>query len=266
MLSMSAGYVLRFSDKSFHAFILNAVQLDINSRKYKINGTSKANRLRTFWDIEADATVGKLIEHMLLYHHANEKIKNEPVAFNQQLFEECLDIAYRLQGKKQLSDYTNEAIESFLKKEVNEISIRSLKLDSTAAGILQQRMDEVKKCLEAKANLSVIFLCSNILEGLLVSIATNHQREFIVSAACPKYKDTGEPKPFHEWSLNHLVEVAYDAGFIGPEVKKFNHSLRDVRNYIAPFQSVHSDFNPDTHAAAISWQVLKTAIHDLSVK
>lgn len=60
-LRMSNGYVLNFSDKTFKEFFQNDLDIDIYDDKYAINGTSKANRLRTFFQLENNQLVGKSI-------------------------------------------------------------------------------------------------------------------------------------------------------------------------------------------------------------
>jgi len=62
LLGMSSGYVLNFSDSSFGQFVAEIVGIDIHSEHYRQNGTSKANKLRTFWQLESDHSVGKLIQ------------------------------------------------------------------------------------------------------------------------------------------------------------------------------------------------------------
>lgn len=61
MLRMSDGYVLGFNDRTFGEFFLEVAGVEIHSEKYRKFGTSKANKLRAFWDIEDDALVGKAL-------------------------------------------------------------------------------------------------------------------------------------------------------------------------------------------------------------
>jgi len=65
LLGMGSGYVLSFSDKTFREFVRGTTGRNIDDEKYKTAGTSKANRLRTFWSKESDAVVGKLLTEML---------------------------------------------------------------------------------------------------------------------------------------------------------------------------------------------------------
>lgn len=65
LLGMSTGYVLSFSDRTFHAFVYETVGVDIHSSHYTSQGTSKANKLRTFWKVEPDHVVGKLLDALI---------------------------------------------------------------------------------------------------------------------------------------------------------------------------------------------------------
>ena len=64
---MASGYVLNFSDRTFEEFVFEAVGREIHDLKYTTGGTSKANKLRTFWKIESEAMVGKLILALVDY-------------------------------------------------------------------------------------------------------------------------------------------------------------------------------------------------------
>jgi hypothetical protein len=56
------GYVLDFSNADFQRFIGSVAKIDIYEKgKYDNFGTSKANRLRSFFDKESDHVVGKVL-------------------------------------------------------------------------------------------------------------------------------------------------------------------------------------------------------------
>jgi hypothetical protein len=71
---MRSGYVLDFSNHTFREFVLEAVGIDIYAEKYAEEGFSKAKRLRTFWKLESDYTVGKLL-HALIDYAVSTKSK-----------------------------------------------------------------------------------------------------------------------------------------------------------------------------------------------
>ncbi len=48
LFGMGAGYVLNFSDRTFSAFFAEELDIDIDHPRYRVEGTSKAKRLRFF--------------------------------------------------------------------------------------------------------------------------------------------------------------------------------------------------------------------------
>jgi hypothetical protein len=67
VLGMGSGYVLNFNDRQFAEFVFESTKLDIDDHKYRVNGSSKAKRLRTFWQTEPNHIVGKLLNDLLDY-------------------------------------------------------------------------------------------------------------------------------------------------------------------------------------------------------
>lgn len=155
--------------------------------------------------------------------------------------------------------------DDFLNKEFKAGSIDKLNLDSIIATTLKQRLDEIQKCLKAKASLATIFLCGSTLEGILLGIATKNPQKFNQASSAPKDK-SGKPMQFHEWKLNSMIDASREIGLLEEDVKKFSHALRDFRNYIHPYQQASSNFHPNEHTAKICWQVLQAAIDQLSKK
>jgi predicted nucleotide-binding protein len=95
LLGMGSGYVLRFSDKTFREFIHDTTGRNIDDEKYKTAGTSKANRLRTFWSKESDAVVGKLLNEMLQLAGDETPQLRESEAYQQ-----SMAVAHRLLGQR----------------------------------------------------------------------------------------------------------------------------------------------------------------------
>ena len=90
LFDMSGGYVLGFSDRTFGDFLDEVAGIDIHSETYHLRGTSKANKLRSFWRIEPDALVGKVLQELILV------CQDLPGSKDIQLIEECQAIAKRL--------------------------------------------------------------------------------------------------------------------------------------------------------------------------
>lgn len=262
LFQMGDGYVLNFSDRTFREFFRDDVQVDIYDEKYNYASGSKANRMRGFWRVANDAVVGRSIEKLIAYIDTQILLKNiKPQDCPDELIRRGKEISALLQGATTTTPVTTER--EFIAKEFGSVSIDKIVPDPAISGILKQRIDEIRKCLTAKAPLAVIFLCGSTLEGILLSIARTKSKDFNQSSPSPKDK-TGKVKPFHDWSLSDFINVAGDLNLVGEDVKKFSHALRDFRNYIHPYQQMSSSFNPDEHTAKICWQVLQAAISQLS--
>ena len=63
LFGMRSGYVLDFTDRTFSEFVRSTVQLNIDDPKY--GATSKAKRLRSFWEQVPDAAVGGILGELL---------------------------------------------------------------------------------------------------------------------------------------------------------------------------------------------------------
>lgn len=63
-LRMGSGYVLNFSDRTYAEFFEDEFGIDIDHEKYRINGDSKAKRLRTFWEVEDETTVARVLRRL----------------------------------------------------------------------------------------------------------------------------------------------------------------------------------------------------------
>jgi len=111
IFEMKGGYVLGIqADNEFKNFILENTKIDIYEDKYSCDGTSKAKRLRVFWRLESNKTVGKLIQAMLEFWEAKKKINYQEISQREkEFFDECIQISQKLLNKEEDSD--NKEIE-----------------------------------------------------------------------------------------------------------------------------------------------------------
>lgn len=106
-LGMGSGFVLNFSDRTFGEFVSEAVDIEIHSGKYTAHGSSKAKKLRAFWEIESDYLVGRLLNALTKYA---EDIAHETTERDRNLAELCREIASRLlAGGPSLGDLKRKA-------------------------------------------------------------------------------------------------------------------------------------------------------------
>ncbi|HQT29622.1 MAG TPA: hypothetical protein PLE48_07445 [Thiobacillus sp.] len=254
LFGMSSGYVLNFSDQKFAEFFRQDVGINIYDPRYAYNGTSKAKRLRAFWEIEEPANLGRALERLLeVWRYLNEPGKD---ARADRQFEDCTRTAARLLGR----ELKQETESDFLKRDFGAISVEGLGLDHGVEKILAARVKEAVECVAAGAPLSAIFMCGSVLEGILMAVALKNPADFNRASASPKQKETGKVRPFHEWTLANLIDVSHEVGVLRLDVKKFGHAVRDFRNYIHPYEQMASSFHPDQHTAQICMQVLRAAL------
>lgn len=95
-LGMKSGYVLDFSDRTFHEFVGEVVGLDINDQKYHYASNSKANRLRQFIKVESNYTFGKLLSAFCEYWLSKVQTGEFDPTDYENVYKECEIIAGRL--------------------------------------------------------------------------------------------------------------------------------------------------------------------------
>ena len=259
LLGMSSGYVLDFTNESFSQLFNDNVKIDIYDDKYAIYGSSKAKRLRAFWEKESDDIVGKLLGVLLDVWKYNNT-DNNPLIINR--YNECRIIINRLLGDHPKAIDTQN---DFLIYDFGDFSLNNLGLDPKLIPIIEGRIKEAKVCLKNNLSLSVIFLCGSILEGILLAMANKHPKEFNQCNCSPKDKNS-KVKSFQEWTLANLIDASCEIDLLGLDVKNFCHVLRDFRNYIHPLQQLSCGFNPDEKTAQICMKVVEAAIADVKNK
>lgn len=256
LLGMQSGYVLDYSDATYGEFF-GRHKVDIHGGKYQTYGTSKAKKMRAFWEQEPDALVGTVLSEMLDSYEADCELNNREV--DASILDKTRGIVSRLSGKKAGAAKPTQTIDEFLHREFTIPNIQNLPIETQAVPIIESRLAEARTALGVGAHLSVIFLCGSVLEAVLLGAAQKEPSRFNRASASPKNRD-GTVRHFHEWYLSQFIDVACEIGLLKPDVKKFSHGLRDFRNYIHPYEQMVSGFTPDEHTAKVCFQVLKAAL------
>jgi hypothetical protein len=140
----------------------------------------------------------------------------------------------------------------------------SLNLDPGLGEILSNRWEETQRCIDSEAYLSATILMGTMLEGILLAVLSKYPQIANCSVCAPKDSESGKVKKYHEWSLYDMINVSHDVEWLGLDVKKFSHSLREFRNIIHPYEQMVSGATPDKDTCAISWLVVQAAINDLA--
>lgn len=255
LLGMQSGYVLDYSDATFSEFF-NRHKIDIHGSRYQTYGTSKAKKMRAFWEREPDALVGIVLSEMLDSYEADCDLNGRQA--DASVLEKSRSIIARLSGKP-IPANAAPTVDDFLHREFTVPNIQKLPIEAQAVPIVEDRLAEARAAMGAGAYLSVIFMCGSVLEAVLLGAAQKEPARFNRASSSPKAAD-GSVKRFHEWSLAQFIDVACEVGLLKLDVKKFSHGLRDFRNYIHPYEQMVSGFAPDEHTAKVCFQVLKAAL------
>lgn len=99
LLGMGGGYVLDFSDRTYSEFFID-FRIDIDSAQFRVGGDSKAKRMRTFWDIAPNHTVGKVLEGLITYGIQIDRLGDS----NPLVVDDCRKIAQRLLNDQPVAD------------------------------------------------------------------------------------------------------------------------------------------------------------------
>ena len=241
---MGGGYVLNFTDANFANFF-EPFKVDIHSTKYQIDGSSKAKKLRAFWELESDPLVGRVSSDLLDLYEAYCDVNGRDR--DATLLTKSREIVARLSGESFAAE--EAAAEDFLEQAFKIPNLYELPVDFAVAEIIEERLEEARTCLSVGAYLSVIFLCGSVLEAVLLGAARNDPEKFNRSPASPK--SDGKVKQFHEWSLAEFIDVATEVEVLKPDVKEFSHGLRHFRNYIHPYEQIVSGFTPDEYTSKV---------------
>jgi len=257
LLGMASGYVLDYSDQTFAEFF-NHHRIQIHGAKYQTYGSSKAKKLRSFWEQEPDSVVGKVLSELLDAYEAVCTLNGQQS--DTAVLGKARGIVARLEGKPAPSPKsTAQTVDDFLHSEFTIPDIQKLPIEAQAVPIIESRLTEARTAMGAGAYLSTILLCGSVLEAVLLGAAQKQPARFNQAAASPKAAD-GTVRRFHEWSLAQFIDAASEINLLKPDVKKFSHGLRDFRNYIHPYEQMASGFTPDQHTAKVCFQVLKAAL------
>jgi len=257
LLGMGSGYVLDYTDQTFAEFF-RTHRVAIHDAKYQTYGSSKAKKLRSFWEQEPDALVGKVLSELLDTSEAIGALNGQQS--DDAVLAKARGIVARLEGKSAPSPKpAAQTVDDFLHSEFNIPNIQKLPIEAQAVPIIESRLAEARTAMGAGAYLATVLLCGSVLEAVLLGAAQKEPARFNQASASPKAAD-GSVKRFYEWSLAQFIDAASEIGLLKPDVKKFGHGLRDFRNYIHPYEQMASGFTPDQHTAKVCFQVLKAAL------
>jgi hypothetical protein len=128
--------------------------------------------------------------------------------------------------------------------------------------VIHDRWLEAQKCQHTKCYLSAVILMGSILEALLLARVSMSPKDSYRATSAPRDKE-GKNKPFHDWTLNALIDVSVEVGWLKNDRGKFSHALRESRNVVHPWTHVSLKTNFDENTCKLCWNVLNASVDDL---
>jgi len=229
---------------------------------------------RKWWTLDAlrrcsETQLESVIERLASpkeYGGDGKKVAMALKALNQALATEGLKVALngvvpRIERTKPTFTLTTEEQEL---KALPPPDFLALGLEPGVGELLAARWDEAQRCLDAKAFLAATILMGSLLEGLLLAVCQRFPKAANQATCAPRHPETGKAKYFAEWTFAEMIEVAHALKWVGLDVKKFSHALREFRNLIHPYQQLQAQTFPDLDTCQISWLVVQAAANDLA--
>src|SRR5690606_33537767 len=135
LLGMSGGYVMDYTDQTFDEFFKRH-RVAIHDVKYQTYGSSKAKKLRSFWEQEPDALVGKVLSELLDASEAIGTLNGQQS--DSTVLAKARGIVARLEGKVMSSAASAaQTVDDFLHSEFTIPNIQKLPIEAQAVPIIE---------------------------------------------------------------------------------------------------------------------------------
>ena len=131
-----------------------------------------------------------------------------------------------------------------------KVTMDEVVTDPELAKVLQGRLDEAQTCTDNGCYVAAIIMLGSLLEGVLLE------------AACARVGLTERERK--DISLNRLLELARRHGWIGLDVLKYCHTLREYRNLVHPHAQIRLGEPIDRDSLNMSWPVVHATLNDLA--
>lgn len=201
LFEMSSGYVAGHSDRSFRDLFIDVAGIDIHSEKYEERGTSKANKLRCFWELGPDPIVGRILQELISEYSENSE------SGVSQLVDECQAIANRLvaggQNLGSLTDYASRFDAKYLQQQIRRMEDA---VDSDPDLAIGTAKELIETC------------CKTILEERDASLAGKPSMPELTKATFSQLKLTREDIPVAAKGSDVIKRILSNLGSISNEI------------------------------------------------
>lgn len=129
---------------------------------------------------------------------------------------------------------------------------------------IRGRFAEIQKCYRAGAYLASVVMIGSVLEGLLVARCRMSAPDAYRTQSAPKKRGDKPAPRIENWTLNDLIDVAAEKGWVNRDREYFSHALRKSRNVVHPMEQIRIKTSFDKNTCLICWHALAGAITDLA--
>lgn len=140
----------------------------------------------------------------------------------------------------------------------------ALGLETGLGELLAERWTEAQRCVEATAYLAALIMMGSLLEGMLLGAIRRYPQKANQAKAAPRDTQTGQVRRLRDWTLAQMIEVGHELAWVGLDIRKFSHALREFRNLVHPHEQLGTGDRPDADTCKISWLVVQAASNDLA--
>ncbi len=131
--------------------------------------------------------------------------------------------------------------------------------------ILENRWDEIIKCLECSAPLAATIMMGGLLEALFLALVNKAKDKgpIFKARAAPKDPRTGKTLPLNDWTLSSYIDVGAELGWITKPAKDIGVVLRNYRNFIHPERELSTGITLSPEDSAMFWSVCTQLIQQI---
>ncbi|MBB5362094.1 hypothetical protein [Deinococcus humi] len=172
------------------------------------------------------------------------------------------DVLYRMRGDVYQRRTVGDTPSTPPSSPIPAPEFSHLTSDTALIVILEDRWQEAERLTQSKAPRFALIAYGSLLEGVLYAKVHSNLKTANTQDATPKDSE-GKAKPLREWSLNDLIQVAKQAGWIHPSRMRFGQVLREYRNYVHPREEHAQEEKIDEGVVDMARTVVLTTINDL---
>jgi hypothetical protein len=141
-----------------------------------------------------------------------------------------------------------------------ERRLHALIKDAATVQVLMNRLAETRICEANGAFTFAIIGIGSLVEGILLAILTERDKEFREGRARDQFGKLVKPE---RATLAYLIDAAKDRQLVQFDATRFMHTVRDFRNFVHPRKELVDQPAFDRDSVMLCWGPVKALLNDL---